>query len=66
MNHAERRALTLQKLVKVVNKELSEGGSAGLLQRVDQLLDFSRHTTADRNTCKDRAHAHTHTHTRAR
>lgn len=38
---AREEVLTLQKFVKVINKELSEGGSAGLLQRVDQLLDFS-------------------------
>lgn len=38
---SQRRVLTLQKFVKVIDKELSEGGSARLLQRVDQLLDFS-------------------------
>lgn len=55
---SQRRVLTLQKFVKVINKELSKGRSARLLQRVDELLDFSWHTTADRNTCKNPRHTH--------
>ncbi|CAL8369285.1 unnamed protein product [Boreogadus saida] len=45
--------LTLQQLLEVVHEEVGERGPLGPLQRVDQLLDLSRHPAADRHTWGD-------------
>lgn len=42
--------LTVQKLLKVVDKELSQGRPFGPLQSIEQLLDFGGDATVDCNT----------------
>lgn len=44
--------LTIQKLLKVIHKELPQRGALGPLQGVEQLLDFGGNATVDWDSCR--------------